>query len=138
MKRFLFAALICLALALPAMAETRILSVSWTADGAGAVADVAIPSDDLAMGGWFLYAIETNPGATAPTDNYDVTLEDIDALDVLGGAGIDRDTANSEIAMPTLSAMPTMAPIASGGLTLKVANNAVASAVGVIRLYFVR
>lgn len=138
MKRILIAALICLALALPAMAETRILSVSWTANGAGAVADVTIPSDDLAMGGWFLYAIETNPGATAPTDDYDVTLEDQDGLDILGTAGTNRDTANTEIAMPTLSAMPTMAPVPDGDLTLKVANNAVAAAVGVIRLIFVR
>ena len=34
--------------------------------------------------------------AAAPTDNYDVTILDEDGYDVLGGGGMDRDTANTE------------------------------------------
>lgn len=43
----------------------------------------------------------TNPGAAAPTDNYDITLIGDEGQDVLNGAGADRDTANTEIAIPS-------------------------------------
>jgi len=45
-------------------------------------------------------AIITNPGATAPADNYDITIRDKDGVDIAGGALADRDTANSEIVQP--------------------------------------
>lgn len=39
----------------------------------------------------------TDPGTSnAPTDNYDITILDEDGYDVLMGAGIDRDTSNTE------------------------------------------
>ncbi len=39
----------------------------------------------------------TDPDDTdAPTDNYDVTVTDDEGYDILGGAGTDRDTANTE------------------------------------------
>lgn len=41
-------------------------------------------------------AVTTNPGSTAPTDNYDITLTDEDGLDVLNGKAANRDTANTE------------------------------------------
>jgi len=54
---------------------------SWTTDSAN---------------GGIIYRLITNPGATAPTDDYDVTILDDDGYDVLMGAGADRDTANTE------------------------------------------
>jgi hypothetical protein len=39
----------------------------------------------------------TDPDDTdIPTDNYDVTVTDDEGYDILGGAGADRDTANTE------------------------------------------
>jgi len=38
----------------------------------------------------------TDPGATAPTDDYDITIVDSDGYDVLAGQGLNRDTANTE------------------------------------------
>ena len=41
----------------------------------------------------------TDPGATAPTDNYDIAITDSEGLDVLGNCVdnlADRDTANTE------------------------------------------
>jgi hypothetical protein len=38
----------------------------------------------------------TNPGATAPTDNYDIVVNDADGVDVAAGVLANRDTANSE------------------------------------------
>ena len=48
----------------------------------------------------FIRKIETNPGSTAPTDNYDITLLDADSVDVAAGALLDRDTSTSEIIVP--------------------------------------
>ena len=42
----------------------------------------------------------TNPGATAPTDNYDIVVNDADSVDVAAGVLANRDTANSEQAYP--------------------------------------
>lgn len=58
---------------------------------------IALPSD---FDGRILDII-SNPGATAPTDNYDVALLDGDGFDLLGGAGADRDTAVTERAAVT-------------------------------------
>ena len=41
----------------------------------------------------------TDPGAAAPTDNYDITVTDADGIDVLAGAGANRDTANTEFVL---------------------------------------
>lgn len=69
-----------------------------------------------------LLAIETNPGAVAPTDNYDITLVDADGLDRLGGVGADRDTANTEYAAVGRVCSP------DDTLTLTIVNNSVNSA----------
>jgi hypothetical protein len=71
--------------------------------------------------------VTTNPGSTAPTDNYDVTLLDEDGIDVLAGEGTDRDTTNSETFCPgvaftdgtTTSVVPV---VVAGVLTLTIAN----------------
>lgn len=87
--------------------------------------------------GHFLYAMETNPGTTSPTDNYDITLEDADGLDILGGAGADRDASATEKVMPKINGIEAPVPI-DGPLTLKITNNSVNSAVISIKFYFVR
>ena len=60
-------------------------------------------------------ALVTDPGATAPTDNYDITITDADGYDVMQGAGANRDTANTETAVPTAKS------VAFGKLTLTIA-----------------
>lgn len=44
--------------------------------------------------------VVTNPGATAPTDDWDMTLPDSDGVDLFAGQGANRDTANSEHFVP--------------------------------------
>jgi len=76
------------------------LTIDWTSNADGDVA-VAVSAANMAeIQGKFLNQIITNPGATAPADDYDLTLVDAHALDILGGAGANRDTANSELAIP--------------------------------------
>lgn len=70
----------------------------------------------------------TDPGATAPTDDYDITIVDAEGYDVMQGTGANRDTSNTETATPTKKS------VAFGPLTLNVAN-AGDSKVGVAVLY---
>ena len=64
---------------------------SWTSDASG-------DADALTTTGYSgeIILLTTDPGATAPTDNYDVVINDADGEDVLLGAGANRDTANTE------------------------------------------
>lgn len=61
--------------------------------------------------------VVTNPGSTAPTDNWDATITDAEGHDVLQGAGADRDTTNTETAGPSVT--PS---IVFGPLTLNITN----------------
>ncbi len=107
--------------------------VDWIADAA----DASIPSVVMPRFEGRLMELTTNPGAVAPTDNYDITLVDDQGIDRLQGVGANRDTANTESAIPVYSGS-TVHPVISRSdvLTLTFANNAVNSAAGkVILLY---
>lgn len=64
---------------------------SWTSTSGGAADKVTTAT----FTGEVLTLV-TDPGGTAPTDNYDITVTDADGIDVLAGAGANRDTANTE------------------------------------------
>ena len=100
-------------------------------------ADASFPATALPRFEGRLLALHTNPGATAPTDNYDITLIDGDGLDRLQGVGANRDTANSE-QVPVVYASTSVNPPVSVDetLTLTFANNAVNSAIVVGNLYY--
>lgn len=85
---------------------------TWTASAGGA-------ADGTTTNGFYgqVLAMVTIPdGTTAPTDNYDITIADGDGFDVMQGVGANRDTANTETAVPT-----TDSPV-YGQLTLHVTN----------------
>jgi outer membrane usher protein FimD/PapC len=75
-------------------------------------------------------ALVTIPGAggAAPSDDYDITVTDEEGYDVMQGAGNNRDTANTETAVPTAKS------VAHGKLTLNVTNSG-ASKSGTAILY---
>lgn len=89
--------------------------IDWTSDASGN-ADVSISN----LYGW-LVRLVTDPHATAPTDDYDITLVDEDSIDALGGAGANRDTANTEQVAPVLSGAAN-AVFLCGTYTFTVAN----------------
>ena len=117
----------------------RVHTIDWTAAADGSVADIPIDELFLTGYGYSLHSMVTDPGAgaTAPSDNYDITIEDVDGVDVLGGAGNNRDAANTERVMPLYGTTPHPCPI-NGALTVKIAGNIVNAATGKIKLYFVR
>ncbi len=95
-------------------------------------------SEDIAGGlaGYWLRAIDTIPdGESAPSADYDITLEDEDGFDILSGAGADHSDSVQERAIPLVGTTPITVPV-GGGLTLKIASNEVNGAKGAIRLYF--
>lgn len=84
-----------------------------------------------------LLALMTNPGATAPTANYDITLVNQHGYDVLQGVGANRHTSNTETAVVVYSGTGTHPCVDdSDTLTLTIANNAVNSATIAIELYY--
>lgn len=84
-----------------------------------------------------LYMVETDPGTTAPTDDYDLTLTNPRSLDVMGGALANRDTSNTEWAFPQSPAgSETCVPIFNEPLTLNLSGNSQDSATFTVRIYW--
>lgn len=111
-----------------------VITLTATADSA----DGSYPNTALAtkISGKLL-ALETNPGSPAPTDLYDITLEDGDGHDVLEGVGANRSTTNTEKVSAVYSTTEIHPEVSyADTLTLKIANNSVNSAVTVIKLYY--
>lgn len=111
----------------PAGRKIEVVNVAWTADAA----DGSVP--DTTLSGLYGYVVKaiTNPGATAPTANYDIKLLDADdsTADVMNAALMDRHTTNTEIVYPSVS------PFLCGNYTFNLTNNSVNSATGVLILY---
>lgn len=143
MKRLLIALVLLitpsLALALgtvtvtgPTKLESQVYTVTytWTADAAnGSVPATAGPSVE----GLVVMAV-TDPGSTAPTDNYDITFTNPDGADVFGGELVDRDTSNTEQAAPLVGNSYGQRYV-KGPLTLNITNNSVNSATGTVKVY---
>lgn len=101
-------------------------------------ADGSYPATALPAFAGRLIALQTNPGAVAPTANYDITLPDGDAIDRLQGVGANRHTTNSEAALIVYSGTAIHPPVhQSETLTLTIANNVVNSAVTVVAITYV-
>ena len=81
---------------------------------------------------WFLYKVETNPGAVPPDDNWDLTITNSNGIDMLGGAGMNRHTTTSQRVKPVY-----LDPLV-GTWTINITDNTTASAVIVLDLTFVR
>lgn len=113
---------------------------TWTSDGSG---DASASTKKIAGR---ILKIATNPGATAPTDNYDITVTDANSLEIFAVAiaaqqPINRDTANSEQQYPMVlnsdaSALAmAIQPVVCDVLTIAVAN-AGAAKNGVLEIYW--
>lgn len=94
---------------------------SWTCDASGNADLVTTKTYD-----GVIQRLVTVPaaGGSAPTDNYDIVINDGDGFDVLLGAGQNRDTATTEqvassslgvVAGDTLNLQVTNAGNAKGG-----------------------
>jgi hypothetical protein len=82
----------------------------------------------------FLIRVVTNPGATAPTANYDVVINDENSIDVAQATLANRHTSNTEevYPVPTSAASP---PFVQGDHNIVITNSSVNSAIIVFTLY---
>ncbi len=71
--------------------SVKLIKWAWTSATGGTVSQVTTEAFDGK-----LIVLVTDPGGTAPDDNYNVTVTDSNGLDVLAGKGLLRDTANTE------------------------------------------
>ena len=69
--------------------------VTLTCTGDGTIAAYTFSPSAYGVRGWFLYNITTNPGSSAPTADYDITLV-VDGEDVAGGLLADRSTSATQ------------------------------------------
>lgn len=114
--------------------SVSLLTYTWTADASAAT--VPATASTVSIDGYVILVI-TNPGSTAPTDNYDITLTDADGVDVMGGTLANRDAANTEQAVPMIGAVYGGRWV-SGIITLNITNNSVNSATGTVQVFVQR
>ena len=147
MKKFLVALVLILfiygsALAAGTVTQTdvevydnvRVLTFTCTGDvGDGSFPATASEGD---IDG-YVFLVVTNPGATAPTDDYDITLVDADSVDIMGGELANRDTANSEQAVPLIDGV-FGSRFVDGIVTLTITNNTDVGAIIVVKVFYYR
>ena len=92
--------------------NVKLIKWAWTSATGGTVSQATTASFDGK-----LLTLVTDPGATAPDPNYDVTILDSNSLDVLVGAGANRHTSTTELVNQA-----TLGAVAGSTLTLTIAN----------------
>ena len=115
----------------------KVITIAWTGAAAGGAIDaITVNAQTYGIEGWYLYSVETNPGTTAPTDDYDIVINDADGLDIAGGLLANRDSSVTE--MVNLRAAATGYPMVRGNLSVAISGNSVNSATGTIIMTFVQ
>lgn len=107
------------------------VTVSWTDDTAGTTGTIYVPA---ALYGLWAGCIITDPGSTAPTDNYDIVVSSSitsrwAALDIFDGNALNRDSAMTEKSTWSMAPMPLY-----GTLTFTLSGNAVNGATGTVTI----
>ena len=113
------------------------VSIDWVAsDADGSVPQTDFDSNDMMnIIGRYCIMATTNPGATAPTDLYDIEILDEDGIDVFGGNLNNRSTSDSEQVVPKIGTAYG-GRVCTNTWTFKLTNNSVNSATGNCTLYF--
>ena len=104
-------------------------TVTFTDDTTGTTGTITMGTNIALFGAW-IYCATTDPGTTAPTDNYDIVVSKANGVDVFGGNLMNRDTANTETAFPASGY-----EVLDGNLTFTLSNNAVNNATGTLTIY---
>ena len=86
--------------------------------------------------GWYVSEVRTYPSAvTAPQDNYDITITDDGAFDIMGGTLADRHTSTKQRALPLwTTGLYADVPI-YGSVDVNISGNNVNSAITVIKVF---
>ena len=114
--------------------DVRCLTYSWTGDASDG--KVSATPSIVSIDGYIILVI-TNPGGTAPTTLYDITLTDGDSIDVMGGQLADRSATLTEQVVPKIGTVYGGRWV-SGILTLNITNQDVHSATGTVKVFIQR
>jgi len=120
--------------------NVSVLSFSCQTEATGTEFPATATSTDIteAIKGLYITEVRTNPGTTAPTDNYDITITDSDGIDLMGGTLADRDTSTSEAAAPAIASGVYLSRPVDGTLTLNVTGNTTTAASTAVKVFFSR
>jgi len=134
----LFAASIVMAASTATQHHSRfgslnILLISWTAAAGG-----AFTSYETRNINGMVWGVETDPGVSAPTASYDITLKDQYGLDIMGAKLADRASGETQFVQPynTDQSEYLSMPV-HGPLTVAISNNSVTAATGKIMIYYI-
>ena len=108
----------------PPSAYVKWVKWAWTSDASGDMSGTDTKELDGKALAWV-----TNPGATAPTANYDIVVNDPDGIDVAEAGLANRHTATSEKVIPD-------PPEAFNGKLSLVVSNAGNAKVGELTMYY--
>jgi hypothetical protein len=108
--------------------------VTLTCTGDGSITAFSFAPATYDVKGWFLYTVTTDPGSSAPTDLYDITLV-VNGEDVAGGLLADRSTSATQTRIMTY---PTIGyPIMNETMAITFADNTANPSTIVLKLNFV-
>lgn len=106
---------------------------SWTGDASDGT--VPAKASDAAITGYVTLAVD-NPGSTAPTTGYDVTITDDEGVDVFGTMLTDLLANTSGQSRPAVAAATDYSDrFVNSVLTMNLTNNSVNSATGTVTIY---
>ena len=110
--------------------------VRLTCTGDGSITAYLFDSKTFDVLGFYLYSVTTDPGTSAPTDNYDITLV-VSSEDVAGGLLADRSTSatQTKIICPTTQGYHIMD---NNDMAITFANNSANPSTIVMDLEFVK
>ena len=103
----------------------KLVTWTWTSDASGDASEATA----VAVDGDVIGLVTVPSSGSAPTDDYDIVINDANSVDVLAGAGANRDTANTEYVQGT-----SLGWVANSLLTL-VVSNAGNTKAGTVYLY---
>lgn len=110
--------------------------IIWTCTADSATAAFTTTTSTYNLYG-YITRVVTNPGATAPTANYDLTITDSDGIDLVGGALMNRSATASEEVVAKWSDQGVFGgKKVHGPIILTFTNNAVNSAIVVVTVYY--
>lgn len=120
--------------------ELCVLTMTWVAHTDGSFTAVNVSATHLAtLENHMLFLMRTDPGTTAPTAAYDITLTDAHG-DILGGMGANRSATLTESVVPKIDGTNNLwgtAPWRTS-LQLGITGNSTNGGNGVIEFWFVK
>ena len=110
--------------------------IELTCTGDGTITAFSITPKDYGVRGFYLYSVTTDPGTSAPTAAYDITLV-VNGEDIAGGLLADRSAAETEtvVIAPTTKGYPIMGDSA---MAVTFANETANPSTIVIKFKFVK